>query len=98
MLSLRLYKVGLWEGSMEIRTFRCDNCGKLRVDEEPWWIVVFTEKESFTVLPWGHHFPNTGSMTLCSQACIFQLLSEFLVKGRAAVAAAGNGKEVHHLS
>jgi hypothetical protein len=64
---------------MEIRTFRCDNCGKLRVNDEPWWIVVSTERESFTVLPWGHHFPNNGNMTLCSQACIFQLLSEFLV-------------------
>ena len=84
---------------MEIRTFRCDNCGKLRVNDEPWWIVVATERESFTVLPWGHHFPNNGNMTLCSQACIFQLLSEFLVKGRAAVAVAGNGNGArHHLS
>ena len=64
---------------MEIRTFGCDTCGKLRVNDEPWWIVVSTERESFTVLPWGHHFPNNGNMTLCSQACIFQLLSQFLV-------------------
>ena len=83
---------------MEIRTFRCDNCGKLRVNDEPWWIVVSTERESFTVLPWGHHFPNNGNMTLCSQACIFQLLSEFLVKGTAAAAAAGNGIGAQHSS
>jgi len=82
---------------MEIRTFRCDNCGKLRVNNEAWWIVVCTERESFTVLPWDHHFPNNGNMTLCSQACIFQLLGEFLVKGRAATAAAGNGNGAHHL-
>jgi len=75
---------------MEIRTFRCDNCGKLRANDEPWWIVISNERESFTVLPWGHHFPNNGNMTLCSQACIFQLLSDFLVKGRAAAAAVGN--------
>jgi hypothetical protein len=83
---------------MEFRTYRCDNCGKLRVNDETWWIVVSSERESFTVLPWGHHFPNNGNMTLCSQACIFQLLSEFLVKEKGAVAAAGNGKGVQHAS
>lgn len=83
---------------MEFRTYRCDNCGKLRVNDETWWIVVSSERESFTVLPWGHHFPNNGNMTLCSQACIFQLLSEFLVKEKGVAAAAGNGKGLQHAS
>jgi hypothetical protein len=63
---------------MEIRTYQCDNCGKLQGSDETWWIVSSTHSESFVVFPWGRHVLNNGHKTVCSNSCIMQLLSEFL--------------------
>lgn len=43
---------------MEIRAFRCDNWGRLRVIDEPWWIVVSSERELFYSVTVGPSFPE----------------------------------------